>query len=1480
MFNYPRLKSKLAMIIVLLLLLSMFTSLLVSASPIRSNSAPRVTAAQDISETDSAVAETPETPEALEPVDHETPPGDTDQAGTPPEQEDPDVDITAPSPAQPDPESPDPEAQAPEEAPLPPETETSNDGDGNIQKEPAEILAEVSDIAISSHQLMMEPGAEQQFAASFYDENGEEVQVAEGLEWSADPAIGHITGDGLFSANNLLGQVNYGYVTAKYGELSAQALVLVGKVAVVIEDFETMSHNGVTSLSTGVINSNPSSVELSTRPDPVMHGEHAARFTYDMSGTSGTSAAYVSLHNLETDTLYRPLEGYPIKLGLWVYGDESAHWLRARIRDVSDKLVATIDFTSTSSFTWAGWKYVTAILPNDLTEPFKISDIYLVETKNENKNAGVLYFDRLSAFYSDTDILGIDLKGLTPMTTNESKQAKVYITKNGSTAPERVDSGITFLSSHPEVASIDDNGRVQAHRAGQTTIVALYGSGQPALFELSVTEETPPLETIEIYGPEQIEQGRTDDVQVLARYSNYPGNIDVTDEVQFNSLDTQIASIEPGGKVTGHLPGTTTITAEYNGQQAQYSIEVIEPMPVLDKIVLSELSAMMLGEEQQAKVTAKYTVLDQYREDLDKDVTAETTYKSSKPAVADINAQGMVMAKSIGATMITSTYQGKSHSYVLVVNGETETPKRELRAAWIATVENIDWPAKGAFDAEQQKADFIKILDELKADGMNAIVMQVKPTADAFYPSQYAPWSKWLTGKQGQDPGYDPLAFMIEEAHQRNLEFHAWFNPYRASMEPDINSLIPEHPLRQHEDWLLTYGGKLIMDPGLPETQQYIIDSILEVVHNYDIDAVHFDDYFYPYPVAGVNFPDDASYSKYGNGMNRDDWRRNNVNTLIEHLSKAIKAEKPYVQFGISPFGIWKNMSSDPEGSDTKGTESYHAIYADTRKWVQEEWIDYIAPQIYWYFNYGPAAYENLADWWAQQVEGKNVHLYIGHAAYRIGADDPNWLDPEQMPNQILFNRNFDNVKGSIFFSTQSLRNNPLGFQDKLREDLYAAPALIPEMNWLKLGKPEAPTEVTGTPVASGIQLSWPETQEEANYYVIYRSIGDQAPDIDNPSHIYQQVHRADSQKQQFIDHKVEQGKSYTYRITSLNRAHQESAASQPVTVEAKEQEPIQSVEFEKIPALYPGNTHQASIKAVYEDRTELLPISADVEFSSSHTNVATIDQSGLVKAIAAGKTTLTVKYQSWSASYELTVLSSGTDGGDSGGSGGSGNSGGSGGSGNNSGSSPSTNPPTSPPEGEDTDNSTSPDSESPESPSVTLSDISGHWAEKYIQQAIQRRLINGYDDGSFRPDQSVNRGEFAVMLSRALKLEGAGADISFADSGKIAAWAKPHIARVIEASIINGYQDHTFRPNQAINRAELATMIVRALGIEPDAKAEQELPFTDEKSIPAWARPYVAAAYHAGIVQGRADQTFAPNESATRAEAVVMILRMLQFME
>jgi uncharacterized lipoprotein YddW (UPF0748 family) len=368
----------------------------------------------------------------------------------------------------------------------------------------------------------------------------------------------------------------------------------------------------------------------------------------------------------------------------------------------------------------------------------------------------------------------------------------------------------------------------------------------------------------------------------------------------------------------------------------------------------------------------------------------------------------------------------------------------EFRAAWVATVTNIDWPSKPGLPVDTQKQEFINILNQLQKMHMNAVVVQIKPTADAFYPSRYWPWSQYLTGKEGQNPGYDPLAFMLKEAHSRHLEFHAWFNPYRVSMQDHLDQLAPNNPARQHPDWVVSYGGKLYLDPGIPAARNFIIDSIREVVRNYDIDAVHFDDYFYPYRIANQDFPDEATYQKYGAAdfSNKGDWRRNNVNLLIEDLSRTIKQSKPSVRLGISPFGVWRNKAVDPTGSDTQaGQTDYDDLYADTRTWIRRGWLDYIAPQIYWNIGFAPAAYDKLIPWWINEVAGTNVHLYIGQAVYKIGSAPGPWSNPDEMPNQLQFNRQFKAVRGSIFFSMKDLLANRLGFTDRLINDIYQCPA-------------------------------------------------------------------------------------------------------------------------------------------------------------------------------------------------------------------------------------------------------------------------------------------------------------------------------------------------------------------------------------------------------------------------------------------------------
>ncbi len=382
---------------------------------------------------------------------------------------------------------------------------------------------------------------------------------------------------------------------------------------------------------------------------------------------------------------------------------------------------------------------------------------------------------------------------------------------------------------------------------------------------------------------------------------------------------------------------------------------------------------------------------------------------------------------------------------LVVISGAacSKRPKHELRGAWIASVKNIDWPSRTGLPADAQRAEYRALLDEACRIGLNAVFVQVRPTADAFYASPYEPWSRWLTGTQGQDPGYDVLRFLVDEAHARNLEFHAWFNPYRVTKEHGVDELAADHPARVHPDWVKTYGGQLYFDPGLPEVRAHIEAVIMDVVAKYDIDGVHFDDYFYPYPIENEEFADDDTFHHYGLVFaDKGDWRRHNVNVLVSELGAAIHAAKPWVRFGISPFGIWRNASSDPTGSATHAFEGYSKIYADSRAWIKNGWIDYVVPQLYFPIGHPRAPYDVLVAWWAREVAGTNVELYIGQATYEIG--NKGWTDPNEMLRHLELDGTLAGVAGDVYFSMTKLRDNPLGTTELLRSGPYASPALLP----------------------------------------------------------------------------------------------------------------------------------------------------------------------------------------------------------------------------------------------------------------------------------------------------------------------------------------------------------------------------------------------------------------------------------------------------
>ena len=373
---------------------------------------------------------------------------------------------------------------------------------------------------------------------------------------------------------------------------------------------------------------------------------------------------------------------------------------------------------------------------------------------------------------------------------------------------------------------------------------------------------------------------------------------------------------------------------------------------------------------------------------------------------------------------------------------DDQHPVRQLRGMWIATVLGIDWPTMGA-PAAQQKQEYLALLDAAVDMKLNAVVPQVRPTADAFWPSPYEPWSQYITGAQGKDPGYDVLGWQIEEAHKRNLEFHAWMNPYRVSMQPDPEKLIEDHPARQHPDWVFPFAGKLHYNPGIPEVQDFIRDAMLHCVKNYDVDALHWDDYFYPYPSAeGEELPDQETYETYSDGsLSIEDWRRENVNEMVRETRRRVQAIKPWVRFGISPFGVWRNKSTDPLGSDTRSFETYDSQFADSRRWVKEGWVDYINPQVYWQIENEVAGHATIVDWWADVVKDTDVRLYVGHGAYQAET----WGDVEELDRQLDHSLATDEVDGNIFYSAQHIRDDPTGALTLMAKNHYRRPALIEE---------------------------------------------------------------------------------------------------------------------------------------------------------------------------------------------------------------------------------------------------------------------------------------------------------------------------------------------------------------------------------------------------------------------------------------------------
>lgn len=465
-------------------------------------------------------------------------------------------------------------------------------------------------------------------------------------------------------------------------------------------------------------------------------------------------------------------------------------------------------------------------------------------------------------------------------------------------------------------------------------------------------------------------------------------------------------------------------------------------------------------------------------------------------------------------------------------------PKREFRAAWI---QSVNGQFRG-MPTEKLKQNLIGQLNSLQKAGINAIIFQVRPEADALYASRLEPWSRFLTGVQGKapEPYWDPMQFMIDECHKRGMEFHAWINPYRTKTTLK-SELAPNHVYNIHPEWFVTYGDQLYFDPALPESRRHICMVVSDIVSRYDVDAIHMDDYFYPYPIKGKDFPDDASFARFGGGFsNKGDWRRSNVNVLIKKLHETIREIKPWVKFGVSPFGIYRNESSDPLGSKTKGLQNYDDLYADVLLWAREGWIDYNIPQIYWHIGHPVADYETLVKWWARNTE--NRPLFIGQSVMNtVQNADPKNPSINQLPRKMALQRAYQTIGGSCQWPASAVVENAGKYRDALIAEYHKYPALPPVFDFMDNEAPAKVRRMKSVWTEDGYILFWtaPKYKEEMNravQYVVYRFNDKEKVNIDDPSHIVA-ITRDNFYKLPYEDGKTK----YRYVVTALDRLHNES---------------------------------------------------------------------------------------------------------------------------------------------------------------------------------------------------------------------------------------------------------------------------------------------------------------------------------------------------
>lgn len=468
----------------------------------------------------------------------------------------------------------------------------------------------------------------------------------------------------------------------------------------------------------------------------------------------------------------------------------------------------------------------------------------------------------------------------------------------------------------------------------------------------------------------------------------------------------------------------------------------------------------------------------------------------------------------------------------------TKYNKREMRAVWVSTLLNLDWPSKSGLSSEEQKNEFITLLNAFEKNKINTVIIQVRPSGDAIYPSKYSEWSKWLTGKQGVAPdnNFDPLKFIVEECHKRCMEVHAWFNPFRAVYNTNTNPACSTHISNTKPEWIIKYGLNKFLDPGNPEVRNYVKDIICEVVENYDIDAVHFDDYFYPHESRDTMFDDYNSYEKYGYEFyDIKNWRRDNINKFIELVNKSIHERKPQVKFGVSPFPVWRSTKYDPKlGVNVNSSSSYDDLCADVLLWVQKGWIDYVMPQLYGNIGNKYLDYSKLIKWWDKNCE--NANLYIGQAIFKLNANSKNstWNSSQEIISQLNLNNTYQKVKGHSFFRAQYFVTNPLNISEMLNNKNHRYPAILPINKNIPAIIPDKLESVYIEQNNNSHALTWENKSNKNNYFIIYKYKGL------IPLYDAQNIYKITKNKRiEIPESDIKSG--YSFWVSSISKTHHES---------------------------------------------------------------------------------------------------------------------------------------------------------------------------------------------------------------------------------------------------------------------------------------------------------------------------------------------------